>query len=80
MNTMAGGQANVEQGLQTGLDIVATMVWWDWQSEDTLQSQEQNLVVQGAGQVSTWVMTLFWLTLIPAVLFLLKSSKKPHDK
>ena len=75
INTMAGGQANVEQGLQTGLDIIATMAWWDWQTEDTLQSQEQDLVAQAGGEVSLWVLTLFWMTLIPAVLFLLRNSK-----
>ena len=30
INTLAGGRANVEDGLQTGLDIVATLAWWDW--------------------------------------------------
>jgi len=34
VNTMAGGRNNVEAGLQTGLDIVATMVWWDWEPTD----------------------------------------------
>ena len=34
LNTMAGGRANVESGLQTGLDIVATMAWWDWRASD----------------------------------------------
>ncbi len=34
LNTMAGGRANVESGLQTGLDIVATMAWWDWKASD----------------------------------------------
>ena len=34
VNTMAGGRSNVEAGLQTGLDIVATMVWWDWEPEE----------------------------------------------
>ena len=34
VNTMAGGRNNVEAGLQTGLDIVATMVWWDWEPEE----------------------------------------------
>ena len=23
-------RGNVEDGLQTGLDIVATLAWWDW--------------------------------------------------
>ena len=31
---MAGGRSNVEAGLQTGLDVVATMVWWDWEPEE----------------------------------------------
>jgi hypothetical protein len=26
---MAGGRPNVELGLQTGLDIVAMLAWWD---------------------------------------------------
>ena len=30
INTLAGGRENVEDGLQTGLDIVATLAWWDW--------------------------------------------------
>jgi len=29
LNTMAGGRSNVESGLQTGLDIIATYAWWD---------------------------------------------------
>ena len=31
LNTMAGGRSNVEAGLQTGLDIMATLAWWDLQ-------------------------------------------------
>lgn len=29
LNTMAGGRTNVELGLQTGLDVIATMALWD---------------------------------------------------
>jgi hypothetical protein len=29
INTMAGGRQNVESGLQTGMDIIATMALWD---------------------------------------------------
>ena len=29
LNTMAGGRSNVESGLQTGLDVIATIAWWD---------------------------------------------------
>ena len=49
INTMAGGQANVEQGLQTGLDIIATMAWWDWQTPEMLEAQEQDANAQTDG-------------------------------
>jgi hypothetical protein len=29
LNQMAGGRQNVESGLQTGLDVIATLAWWD---------------------------------------------------
>jgi len=29
LNTMAGGRTNVESGLQTGMDVIATMALWD---------------------------------------------------
>ena len=78
INTMAGGQANVEQGLQTGLDIIATMAWWDWQTPEMLEAQEQDANAQtggGSGSMSTFLIPLFWLTLLPVVFFLAKSSK-----
>ena len=40
INAMAGGRANVEAGLQTGLDIVATMAWWDWNAPSVEESSE----------------------------------------
>jgi Zn-dependent M28 family amino/carboxypeptidase len=40
INTLAGGRANVEDGLQTGLDIVATLAWWDWNIEDDKETVE----------------------------------------
>ena len=30
LNRLAGGRTNVEAGLQTGLDVIATIAWWDW--------------------------------------------------
>jgi len=75
---MAGGQANVEQGLQTGLDIIATMAWWDWQTPEMLEAQEQDANTQtdgGGGSMSTFLIPLFWLTLLPVVFFLASSSR-----
>ena len=53
VNTLAGGRNNVEAGLQTGLDVVATMVWWDWDvsvSEST--EEEEEILFTGDGQIS----------------------------
>ncbi len=77
INTLAGGRANVEQGLQTGLDIVATMVWWDWQTPEMLEAQEQDPSSQTddvSGSMSTFLIPLFWLTLLPVVFFLAKKK------
>ena len=44
---MAGGRANVEAGLQTGLDIVATMAWWDWTAGQNEQNEKETLTTMG---------------------------------
>ena len=41
INNMAGGRNNLESGLQTGLDIVATLAWLDW-SSNTSQPLEED--------------------------------------
>ena len=76
INTMAGGRANVEAGLQTGLDIVATMVWWDWQTPEMLEAQEQEASSQSSGEAHTFHLPLFWMTFVPIVLFFGYSSRK----
>jgi hypothetical protein len=51
INSLAGGRVNVEAGLQTGLDVVASYAWLDFNQsavvEDELQSQSEqgNLVL-----------------------------------
>ena len=35
INTLAGGRNNLESGLQTGLDVVATLAWLDWNSNES---------------------------------------------
>ena len=49
LNTMAGGRTNVESGLQTGMDIIATMAFWDRNS--TADSSDEVVIAQ-ASQVS----------------------------
>ena len=61
VNAMAGGRNNVEAGLQTGLDVVATMVWWDWESSVSESSEGgQETLFAGSGQISV-ICILPWL-------------------
>jgi hypothetical protein len=72
---MAGGRANVEEGLQTGLDIVATLAWWDWQTSETLQSEEELNLQSSYGLISI-IASLFLLSLLAVVFFLVYARKK----
>ncbi|MEC7704325.1 MAG: MFS transporter [Candidatus Thermoplasmatota archaeon] len=61
VNTLAGGRANVEAGLQTGLDVVATMAWWDWNTTTSETDGEGGeKAVEGMGQISMFFF-LPWL-------------------
>ncbi|HJM67089.1 MAG TPA: M28 family peptidase [Candidatus Thalassarchaeaceae archaeon] len=40
LNRMGGGRGNVESGLQTGLDIIASYAWMDWNAESN--NSEEN--------------------------------------
>jgi len=72
---MAGGRANVEEGLQTGLDIVATLAWWDWQASETLQSEEELSSQSSYGLISI-IASLFLLSLLAVVFFLVYAGNK----
>ena len=67
VNAMAGGRPNVESGLQTGLDIVATMAWWDWDATATGDvEEEEDTTFKGKGEISMvffvpWLICLFCL-------------------
>ncbi|MDE0707871.1 MAG: M28 family peptidase [Candidatus Poseidoniales archaeon] len=67
INTMAGGRNNVESGLQTGLDIVATMVWWDWEPTDDENTGSMTEV--GGSEVSLLLCSAFVVILV--VLYIL---------
>lgn len=51
LNTMAGGRTNVESGLQTGMDVIATMALWDRNS--TADSSDEILIAQGSQGVNS---------------------------
>ena len=68
INSLAGGRLNVESGLQTGLDIIATMAWWDWDtngSESTENEGEGSFAVGGGslaiGIFIPWIIAMFCL-------------------
>jgi hypothetical protein len=71
--------------LQTGLDVVATMVWWDWQTPEMLEAQDQDANAQtgDSTSLSTLLIPLFLLILLPAIFLLAmnaKNSKKPKTE
>ena len=51
LNTMAGGRLNVESGLQTGMDVIATMALWDRNS--TADSSDEVVITQGQQGVNS---------------------------
>jgi len=51
LNTMAGGRTNVESGLQTGMDIIATMALWDRNS--TADSSDEVVITQASQGVNS---------------------------
>ncbi len=60
INTLAGGRQNVEAGLQTGLNIVATHAWWDWNSnlsDEPEDGNETSGMSVGSGAISAWLFT-----------------------
>ncbi len=71
VNTMAGGRNNVEAGLQTGLDIVATMAWWDWDvSTSETSEEEDDTQFTGQGQISMLCLLPWLIGLLMLVGFI----------
>ena len=53
VNQLAGGRTNVEAGLQTGLDIIAPMAWWDWNATTNgVVEDDGESTAQGTGEIS----------------------------
>ena len=69
LNTMAGGRANVESGLQTGLDIVATMAWWDWTAPGSENNPDTAATMGDQSGVVLVVSLVLTLGLIGAATF-----------
>ncbi len=69
LNTMAGGQQNVESGLQTGLDIVATMAWWDWTAPGSETNPDTTTTMSDQSSLAVVASILLTLALIGATTF-----------
>jgi len=69
LNTMAGGRNNVEAGLQTGLDIVATMAWWDWTAPGSEMNPDTSSTMGDQSRLAVVTSILLTLALIGAATF-----------
>ena len=67
LNTMAGGRTNVESGLQTGMDVIATMALWDRNS--TVDNSDEVIITQG-GKGVTSVIAILGMLIITTVFCL----------
>ena len=79
---MAGGRANVEAGLQTGLDIVATMAWWDYNADATDDEELSESSAMGEQSMATIVVSLLAVLGIVGILsytYLRISSDSEED-
>ncbi|MDE0954169.1 MAG: hypothetical protein OR994_05795, partial [Candidatus Poseidoniales archaeon] len=79
INTLAGGRANVEDGLQTGLDIVATLAWWDWNIEDDKETAE-DVEAQSDTVITTGTVVASLASLICTVAAVYFATKHPKEK
>jgi Zn-dependent M28 family amino/carboxypeptidase len=76
LNTMAGGRTNVELGLQTGLDIIATMALWDRNSTSD-DSAGEVIIAQGEKGVTSVIAILGMLIIaIGFIVVILRQEKE----
>ena len=70
---MAGGRNNLESGLQTGLDIVATLAWLDWNNNDSDVADEDDPTYSmsvGSGSISGILFSPWFLGMFVVVGFI----------
>ncbi|MBT6644815.1 MAG: M28 family peptidase, partial [Euryarchaeota archaeon] len=76
INTMAGGRANVEAGLQTGIDIVATLAWWDWSNQTTDDNGTITDNAAGTSEIGLTTIAISLLVIIVALIAMTDITKK----
>jgi hypothetical protein len=79
LNTMAGGRTNVESGLQTGMDIIATMALWDRNS--STDNSDEVIIAQGEKEVTSVIAILGMLIIaIGFIVMILRQEKEIFPK
>lgn len=79
LNTMAGGRTNVEDGLQTGLDIVALHAWWDWNPNGTIDEIQVQSFSSGGLSIGSISLVILAIT-ITILVFLFAAPMMSKDK
>lgn len=75
INTMAGGRTNVESGLQTGMDIIATMALWDRNS--STDNSDEVIIVHGEKGVTSVIAILGMLIITTGIcLVIIRKNKE----
>jgi len=75
LNTMAGGRTNVESGLQTGMDVIATMALWDRNSSSD-ESAGEVIIDQGEEGVTSVIAILGMLIITTVFCFTIWRQEK----
>ena len=73
LNALGGGRGGVESGLQTGLDIVATHAWWDWNIAQ--KNTQDTLSLGDADDVSSLVVAVLVLMVISLVAIVVRMRR-----
>jgi Zn-dependent M28 family amino/carboxypeptidase len=82
INTLAGGRTNVESGLQTGLDVIATLAMWDRnnttiEEPELIEAQSSGLSIQ---EIVTWsVAFLIFAAIITAFVYTKLPKEESND-
>ena len=71
---MAGGRTNVESGLQTGMDVIATMALWDRNS--TVDNSDEVIITQGEEGVTSVIAILGMLIITTVFCFIIWRQEK----
>ncbi|MDE0954223.1 MAG: hypothetical protein OR994_06075, partial [Candidatus Poseidoniales archaeon] len=66
-------------GLQTGLDIVATFAWWDWNAE-SVEADEDEVEAQAEAVFTTGSVIAILASFIVTVAAVYIATKSPKEE